>query len=181
MVILEAAPRLALAVGMRLRQAGWHVAPAIGRWSIEGAVLTSEPMTAWLVGALDGVGTGGPAGNPSAGPAGGPAGGAGADVGVRAAPAGDLTAPERRRALCVLLDAERRRRVTPAALRRRFDNRYDYGPQMLPPAARLRNWGVTQVLWVGPAAALPPDLTTYGEALVAAGVMVELGRLADVA
>ena len=81
--------------------------------------------------------------------------------------------------LCLLLDAERQRRVTPATLRRRFDNRYDYGAQMFPPPGRLRAWGVTRAVCAGPAAALAPDLQEYAGSLVSAGLLVELVRLAD--
>lgn len=146
-VFLEAPPRLALSVALYLRRRGWRVAPAFGRWALDGAVLPGEPLAAWLSGAPGSA--------------------------MPSLTDGDTDA------LCVLLDAERRRRVPASALRRRFDNRYEYGAQMLPPPERLRGWGVVRVLWAGPAAALAPDLQGYADSLVSAGLTTELVRLAD--
>ena len=150
-VFLEAVPRLALAAAVNLRRHGWRIAPAFGRWPIAGAVLPSLALGPWLCGALS----------------------------ERPHPSPLPQGEEPNGALCVLLDAERRQPVPASALRRRFDNRYDYGSQMLPPPARLRAWGVTQALWAGPAVALAPDVLHYVDGLVNAGLPVELVRQAD--
>ena len=151
-VFLEAVPRLALAASVYLRRHGWRVAPAFGRWPLADAVLPSLALGPWLAGVV-------------------------ALAEPRAESGGSGEAPTR--PLCLLLDAERRRPVPASALRRRFDNRYEYGSQVFPPPARLRAWGVTQALWAGPAAALAPDLRHYADTLVNAGLLVELVRQAD--
>ena len=151
-VFLETTPRLGLAAGWRLRGAGWAVAPLYGRWPAPGAVLPTERLTSWL-------------------------------LAVAGAPPRSATAPVREagapgaRPLCLLLDAERARRVPPAALRRRFDNRYDYPDYLFPPPRRLREWGVGRALWAGPSASFPPGLQDYAESLVRAGISLDLVRL----
>ncbi len=146
-LILEATPRLGLAVGRRLRASGWTVAPLFGRWPAPRAVLPVERLTGWLARTAEGV-------------------------------AGPLVAPGASpRHLCLLLDAERARRVSERTLRHRFDNRYEYATFLLPPPARLRQWDVARILWAGPAAIVPEDLEAYAEALVDAGIAVELTPL----
>ncbi|MDQ3703126.1 MAG: hypothetical protein M3442_19735 [Chloroflexota bacterium] len=155
-LILEATPRLGLAVGVRLHASGSAVAPLFGRWPVPRAVLPAERLTAWLTQAM----------------ADAPAIRSASDSRARSRAPGD--AP---RLLCLLLDAERGRRVSQRTLRHRFDNRYEYATFLLPPPARWQRWGVTRILWAGPAAVVPPDLTTYAESLVDSGIAVELIRL----
>jgi hypothetical protein len=153
-VFLEAPPRLGLAVGLRLGRAGWPVAPLFGRWPAPGTILPTDDLTAWLTGIADALGADARAGGPPLGAA----------EGVPAPP-------------CLILDAERRRRIDGGTLRRRFDNRYDYLPYLLPPPRSLRGWGVAHLLWAGPAAVVPADLQEYAESVVGAGIAVELIRL----
>lgn len=155
-LILEATPRLGLAVGVRLHASGWAVAPLFGRWPMPRAVLPAERLTAWLTQAM-------------------------ADAPAARSAAASRTRPDvpgdAPRLLCLLLDAERGRQVSQRTLRHCFDNRYDYATFLLPPPARWQRWGVTRVLWAGPAAVVPPDLATYAESLVESGIAVELIRL----
>ena len=53
----------------------------------------------------------------------------------------------------------------------------DYPAYLLPPPARLAAGGVGRVLWAAPAAAVPPDLLDYADALVRAGIVLDLVRL----
>ncbi|HEX2514043.1 MAG TPA: hypothetical protein VH257_05005 [Chloroflexota bacterium] len=152
-VFLEASPRLGLAAGWRLGGAGWAVAPLYGRWPAPGAVLPAERLTSWLLAV---------------------AGALRAPATPRPARAGGAPGA---RPLCLLLDAERERRVSPATLRRRFDNRYDYPDYLFPPPQRLRGWGVGRAVWAGPSAAFPPGLQDYAEGLVRAGISLDLLRL----
>jgi hypothetical protein len=150
-VFLEAPPRLGLAVGLRLGRAGWPVAPLFGRWPAQATTLPTDDLTAWLTGIADALVADTRVGRPPLGAA----------EGVPAPP-------------CLILDAERRRRIDGGTLRRRFDNRYDYLPYLLPPPQSLRGWGIAHLLWAGPAAVVPADLQEYAETLVGAGIVVEL-------
>ena len=168
-LFLEAPPRLGLAAGLRLGRAGWTVVPLYGRWPAPGAVLPAERLTGWLLGvacALRPATAGVAPGGPSQGDREGEGDGDGA-----AAPR-----PDR---LCLLLDSQRARPVAAGVLRRRLDNRYDYPAYLLPPPRRLDACRVGRVLWAAPAAAVPPDLQEYAEALVRAGIVLDLVRLGD--
>jgi hypothetical protein len=155
-VFLEAAPRLALAAGHHLLRLGWAVAPLIARWPAADGVLPAHRLAQWLA-------------TLPAAPA----------ATLPAAPPATLPADSWRppsgwpACLCVLLDAERSRPVSRRTLRRRFDNRYGYLAHMLPPAARLGEWGASRVLFAGQAAGAPADLQAYLGSLVAAGLVVD--------
>jgi hypothetical protein len=156
-LFLEAPPRLGLATALRLGRAGWSVVPLYGRWPAPGAVLPAERLTGWLLGvacALD----------PSA------------TAGAPRDDAPGRTSPGLAR-LCLLLDSQRSRPASAGVLRRRLDNRYEYLTYLLPPPARLVAGGVRRVLWAAPAAAVPPDLQDYADALVRAGIVLDLVRL----
>lgn len=142
-VYLETSPRLGLATGTSLSASGWGVVPMIGRWPASRAVLPLGPLVNWLA-------------SPS------PA----ADAPASAPPAGRSNS-------CFLLDGERSRPVSPATLRRRFDNRYGYGAFALPPAAHLTRQDISRILWICPTAGAPPDLVEYVESLIAAGLTLE--------
>jgi hypothetical protein len=146
-VLLEAKPRLGLAAAGPLLERGWAVAPLYGRWPAEGAVLPTDRVGGWLLSLAQGRAPG-----------------------AHAAERG-------RRALCLLLDAERERRVSARTLRRRFDNRYAYLAHVLPPAPRFTEWGVQRVVWAGATANVAADLAGYVESVVQAGVAVEVARL----
>jgi hypothetical protein len=151
-LFLDVPPRLGLAVGRRLLGAGWAVAPLYARWPVRHAVLPVERLVSWMAG-----------------------GGSPAGPGRRPLEA-EGTRPVR---LCLLLDGERHWQVSPAILRRRFDNRYDYLAHMLPPAARLRHWGVVNVQWIGRTAGAPADLDAYAGSLVAAGLSAAFASVAQ--
>ncbi|MGH2353398.1 MAG: hypothetical protein ACRDJN_17480 [Chloroflexota bacterium] len=176
-LFFEASPRVALAVGGRLSQAGWTVAPLFGRWPAPDAVLPVTRLTGWLTYTAKQFELRSPGGDPSKlqRPTSnwGPRVVAARATDKRHGPH-DGDAPRR---LCLLLDAERGRKASAQTLRRRFDNRYDYDAYQFPPAGRWLAWGVRHALWIGPAAAVPPDMEPYAETLVAAGMTVELVSL----
>jgi hypothetical protein len=163
-LFLEAPPRLGLSAGRRLRAAGWTVVPLFARWPAPQAVLPVERLAGWLLAcALEWSGRSAPRGRADEKPP--------REVEARA-----TAAPGALR-ICLLLDAERARTVPPHTLRRRFDNRYEYGAYTLPPGERLREWGVTRVLWLGPAAMPALDLDVYASAVTAAGITLDLVSL----
>jgi hypothetical protein len=163
-VFLEAPPRLALATGVRLSQQGWAAVPMIGRWPVRHALLPVEHLVNWLA---------------AAPPA--PQIEAGAKTGDHPLAHGATQGPSLAQAdhppVCFLLDGERDRTVSPAVLRTRFDNRYEYGSFALPPAAHLRRGGFTRVLWVGTTAGAAPDLEVYADSLAAGGLAIEFAVL----
>jgi hypothetical protein len=158
-VFLDVPPRLGLAAAVPILAGGWAVAPLLARWPHPGAVLPAAALTGWLLAlaAPPGTSLGGQA---------------------HPRPPQPLPSPGAHPALCLLLDSERLRRVSRPTLARRFDNRYAYGPYMLPPAGRLQTLGVRRALFVGAAAATAPDLAEYAERL-AAGLTVELASLSS--
>jgi hypothetical protein len=168
-VFLEAPPRLGLAVGRLLSMGGWTVIPLFARWPAPRAVLPVEHLAGWLLsGAAEWRERTAAYRHPE-----NPPGAVDATDAVEAA----AVAARGSARLCLLLDAERARTVPPATLRRRFDNRYEYGPYTLPPGERLREWGIARVLWPGPAVAPAADLDEYAAALTAASITLDLVSL----
>jgi hypothetical protein len=161
-LFLEAPPRLGLAAGLRLGRAGWSVVPLYGRWPAPGAVLPVERLTGWLLGVACALDATAPPG-------------AQRDDALGRAPPG--RAPPGRARLCLLLDSQRSRPASAGVLRRRLDNRYTYLAYLLPPPDRLTAGGVRRVLWAAPTADVPPDLQDYADALVRAGIVLDLVRL----
>jgi hypothetical protein len=154
-VFLDAPPRLGLATAAGLAEAGWFIAPLYGRWPVAPAVLPVEPLARWL----------------AAPPV----------VDHRDDRDDHRDQPGEgveNRVYCLLLDAQRARRTSRHALRRRFDNRFEYGAYQLPPPAYWRRLGVERVIAAGPAAAMPADLEPYAEQLAAAGLTLDLLSLA---
>lgn len=150
-IILEAGPRLGLAVAARLLERKCNVAPVFFRWPHPDPVLPARPLSSWLLGIAT----------------------CGADqpVALRSTAGSTVASPS---APCILLDAERARTTSASTLRRRFDNRFTYGGYQLPPATRWRATGITRLVWAAPAAGVARDLEDYAEALVGAGITLEL-------
>lgn len=66
--------------------------------------------------------------------------------------------------------------VSARVLARRFDNRYAYQIDYLPPALGLREAGLTRITWISETGAAAPDLAAYEGRLIAAGLTIDHRR-----
>ena len=150
-VFLDLDPALSLAALAYLRTLSDRIIPLIARWPAEPAILPVTPLLTQLVQQAPGPQARLAARHDSPG----------APIflldGARAGPTGG---------------------VSPRTLSHRFDNRYEYQQDYLPPAELLIEEGCRRAIWISPAGAAAPDLIEYEKRLLRAGLAVE-HRAAD--
>ena len=145
-VFLDLDPALSLAALAYLRTLSGRIIPLIARWPAEPAVLPVRPLLTQLVQQAPG---------PQA-----------RLVSQGAAPGSPI----------FLLDGARAGPscgVSARTLSRRFDNRYAYQQDYLPPAEALIEEGCRRAIWISPAGTAAPDLLEYEKRLIRAGLAID--------